>query len=87
MLALLATVGIGLTLRTILHEIQALRLVDPVTEPIQLENRVMNPTCVQRTKTVEGVTHTLTWYQQEGESWEDFIRRVNEEWDAYCEGL
>ena len=58
-----------------------------VTEPITLENIVVNPTCVTRSKVVDEVTHTLMWYQQEGESWKDFIKRVSSEWASYCADL
>lgn len=59
------------------------------SEPTQVENYIMQPPCVMRSKVIEEVTHTLTWYWDRVEfpDYDDFLRMVNTQWQAYCDSL
>ena len=62
-----------------------------IDEPITLENRIVNPTCYTRTKTVNGEQHSMTWYQgtpqNPDETWSEFLERMDREWKAFCEAI
>lgn len=57
------------------------------SEPTKVENHIVEPTCTSKMKVINEVTHTQTYYQNPGESYEDYLVRMAREWELYCESL